>query len=153
MNFKRFVGEQVERLCAFEAFARLPEGGKKEFVNALFDKAGEQKPQRDRSAFDWRDSIPANQVVSVINECLDFVNSPSLADVRAVWNRLFPPVAELRKDCDRCEGTGWVIVEGPFGTSAAHPCTHQPETEQDRRMGVRINPAQKQAKTETGVWK
>ncbi len=53
--------------------------------------------------------------------------------------------AETRKGCHRCGGTGWISVDGPFGLSAAYPCTHQEETESDRRMGVRIPPAQASA--------
>lgn len=47
----------------------------------------------------------------------------------------------MRLGCPRCQGNGYISVAGPFGTSAAYPCTHQAETESDRRMGVRISPA------------
>ena len=48
---------------------------------------------------------------------------------------------QAREECQRCGGSGWISVEGPYGTSAAYPCSHGPETELDRRQGVRISPA------------
>ncbi len=110
MTFRKFVIEQVARLTAFESFARLPEDGKREFVNVLTDKAGEPRG-RDRSALDWLDEIPAQRVRAVVNECLEFEAMPTLADMRAVWLRLFPPLSKLSKDCPDCAGTGWKIVE------------------------------------------
>ena len=50
-------------------------------------------------------------------------------------------VAQTRKECQRCGGSGWISVQGPHGTSAAYPCTHQPGTDADRRMGVQIHPS------------
>lgn len=141
MTFKRFVADQTARLSAFEAFARMPEDGKKGFVELLFEKASEPSPRRDRSEIDWYSDEPGRRVCTVIRECLEFENVPSLADIRAVWNRLYPAARQVSPDCTRCAGSGWVTIAGPFGTSAAYPCTHQPESEADRRMGVRIHPA------------
>jgi hypothetical protein len=56
--------------------------------------------------------------------------APSEAENRAM--------KQAREDCGRCNRSGWLSVEGPYGTSAAYPCSHKPESEQDRRMGVRV---------------
>jgi hypothetical protein len=46
-----------------------------------------------------------------------------------------------RENCQRCGGSGWIEVQGEFGLTACYPCSHGPETDADRRMGVRITPA------------
>jgi hypothetical protein len=70
---------------------------------------------------------------------------PKPSDIRQQCETIKDPTYEAiqrtREDCNRCGGTGWISVDGPFGTSAAYHCSHQPESEQDRRMGVRISPA------------
>ena len=58
-----------------------------------------------------------------------------------VWRRMYPPVNEQRANCQRCDGTGWIVVEGPYGTSAAYPCSHKPRTEAETRLGVPMSPA------------
>ncbi len=141
MKFRQFVAEQVARLTSFKDFSSLPQEGKKEFVDVLFDLAKEPNPGRDRTALDWLDSAPAQMVRATVTDCSEFEKVPTIADVRSVWNRLFPPASNLRKDCPRCAGEGWVTVDGPYGTSAAYSCTHQPATEADKRMGVRMHPS------------
>ncbi len=43
----------------------------------------------------------------------------------------------LRKDCPYCNGDGFRTVEGPYGTSAAFPCSHRAElTGPEKRLGV-----------------
>ena len=50
-------------------------------------------------------------------------------------------LAAIRHRCGRCQGVGYIIVAGEYGTSAAYPCSHKAESEADRRMGVRFAPA------------
>ncbi len=161
MTFRKFVNEQIARLTAFEDFNRLADTGKKEYSDLLFDLAQEPQPKRDRSALDWLDSAPARNVKAVIDEGIEFQKHPTLYDIRAIWKRLIAaPLASARQQCERCHGTGFVEVEGPFGLSSAYPCTHQPETEQDRRMGLRMTPVQarsymremKEAAPRAAVW-
>jgi len=45
-------------------------------------------------------------------------------------------VKRAREDCEYCHGDGFRSVAGPYGTSAAYPCSHKPMTDSDRRMGV-----------------
>ncbi len=152
MTFRKFVNEQIARLTAFEDFNRLADTGKKEYSDLLFDLAQEPQPKRDRSAVDWMDSAPARNVKAVIDEGIEFQKHPTLYDIRAIWKRLITaPMATERAGCDRCEGTGFVIVQGPHGTSAAYPCTHQTATDSDLRMGVRISPALNRAYTAEAI--
>lgn len=142
MTFRKFVNDQVVRLTAFEDFNRLADGGKKEYADLLFDLAKEPQPKRDRSAMDWTDSEPARNVKAVIDEGMEFQKHPTMHDIRSIWKRLVSaPAQAMRTECERCDGTGWISVDGPHGTSAAYHCTHQPETLADRRMGVRIHPS------------
>jgi hypothetical protein len=51
-------------------------------------------------------------------------------------------LAKRRLNCQICGGNGWRTVEGPYGTSAAFPCTHQEElTSAERRIGVPLDPS------------
>lgn len=71
---------------------------------------------------------------------------PRPSDIKQVCESIADPhqaqAAESRQKCQRCQGSGFISVQGPFGLSAAFPCTHGPETESDRRMGVKLSPAQ-----------
>ncbi len=50
-------------------------------------------------------------------------------------------LATIRKECLYCHGDGWRTVEGPYGTSAAFPCSHRAElTEAEKLMGVPLSP-------------
>jgi hypothetical protein len=49
--------------------------------------------------------------------------------------------ADIRRRCRRCNGDGWIVVNGEYGTSAAYPCSHREASDDDRRMGVRFTPA------------
>ena len=80
--------------------------------------------------------------MTFVTEVTEFENLPKISDLNALWRRLNPKPEEVRKDCHRCQGSGFVQVEGPYGLSSAYPCTHQPETESDRRMGLRMTPTQ-----------
>jgi hypothetical protein len=48
---------------------------------------------------------------------------------------------KARAECQRCDGTGWIVIEGPYGTSAAYPCSHKARSEAESRLGVRFTPA------------
>jgi hypothetical protein len=65
---------------------------------------------------------------------------PSVAVIVQSCAAITDPVGSdaklAREKCPYCMGDGFRTVEGPYGTSAAYPCNHQPEG--DPRMGVRI---------------
>ena len=48
---------------------------------------------------------------------------------------------KAREECRYCEGSGFRIVQGEHGITGAYPCNHQPKTDRDYRMGVRMAPA------------
>ena len=144
MKFDEFVVEQVERLGAIPEFvAKVTEGGRKEIVKWLTKEADEPTPARQRLGASERihESPAAGRVKSVIDECVEFTAPPGLSDIKAVWRRLNPPLNEQREKCSRCGGTGWIVVQGEYGTSAAYPCTHKPKTEAEDRLGVKFAPA------------
>jgi hypothetical protein len=151
MTFRMFVGDQLGRLSQFREFAMLPEDGRREIIAWVAKQSGEKLDKRDRTALDWLStSEPARRVKALCDELADFEQlTEPLQTIRAVWRRLNPDEkaqaleqrSAARKDCERCDGTGFVIVEGPDGLSVAYPCSHQPESEADRRKGVGISPA------------
>lgn len=125
-DWHRFCQDQIERMGgAFPDFRFYKQGAVDELVSWLETKAKGDK--QDAMVF--------------VTELTEFENLPKLAEMNALWKRLFPTPSEARRECSRCDGTGYVQVDGPFGLSAAYPCTHQPETDADRRMGVRMSPA------------
>ena len=144
MIFTEFVKQQVERLGSIADFSmKISMPGQMEITEWLIAAANESSMKRKRSGqAEWlRESEPARRVKAVIDECVEFESAPGLADIRAVWRRVNPPKEQARNECPRCQGTGFIVVDGPYGTSAAYPCSHKPETDADRRMGVRIAPA------------
>jgi len=144
MNFEEFATEQLDRLgCIQEWSLKVSAAGQKEIVRWLLETANDPTPKRKRhSASEWlRESPAAQRIKAVIDECVEFETPPGLADIKAVWRRVNPPANETRKSCQRCVGSGFIQVDGPYGTSAAYPCSHGPETERDQRMGVLIAPA------------
>jgi hypothetical protein len=142
MTFREFVTEQINRLKSFANFSRdVPEDGQKEIRRWLEERAGCDPKARSESTIKWLEyDEGARRVKAVIDECLTFETMPDLRTMRAVWDRMYPPMNQQRAACDRCQGSGWITVEGPYGTSAAHPCSHRAPTEADQRMGVRISP-------------
>ena len=78
----------------------------------------------------WISKWPKWPRPSDIKQFCDITADPRMAEA-----------AKTRGECQRCDGAGWISVQGPHGTSAAYHCSHQPETESDRRMGVSIHPA------------
>lgn len=144
MNFADFVSEQLDRLGAISEWSlRITEAGRREIAKWLYETANDPTPKRKRQgASEWlRESAAAQRVKSVIDECVEFETPPGLADIKAVWRRVNPPANETRRNCQRCGGSGFIEVAGPYGTSAAFPCSHGPATERDSRMGVRIAPS------------
>ena len=139
MKFKEFVHEQVNRLDAIPGF-QMSDAGRLEIAYWIAKESGGAGIRN--GAADWiRESEPARMVKSVLDEAVEWTTPPGLADLKATWIRLFPPLTEQRSNCERCEGSGWIVVEGPYGTSAAYPCSHKAETEADSRIGVRFAPA------------
>lgn len=144
MKFTDFVVFQVDRLGAIAEFAsKISEAGQREIAEWLLKAAAETKPDRKLGGgAEWlRESEAARQVRQVIDECVEFASPPSLADIAQVWRRLFPPLNEVRGNCEYCGGSGYRALEGEYGISGAYPCTHRPMSEADYRMGVRMAPA------------
>lgn len=126
-DWHNFCVDQIDRLGgAFPDFRFYKVGAVDELVAWLETKAAGDK----------------QNAMTFITEVTEFENLPRIADLNALWRRLNPKPEEVRKDCARCQGSGFVTVPGPYGLSSAYPCTHQPDTESDRRMGLRMNPAQ-----------
>lgn len=129
-QFHDFCEAQIERLGgAFPDFRFTKSGALQELAAWLEDHA-----KGDRS-----------RATAFITSVTEFANMPTIAELNKLWYQMWPNVdtvkREAREKCQRCGGTGWITVQGPYDTSAAYPCTHQPETDADRRMGVRIHPS------------
>lgn len=142
MTFKEFVRGCMEPLEAMQ----LPYGMNLDAImradlNYLIESAGIPPEMTKPHAQAWLNVEGAKRVKAVCVELATFLDVPLLPTVKAVWNRLYPKADAARLACDRCGGTGWISVEGPHGASAAYPCTHQPETDADRRMGVPMHPS------------
>ncbi len=78
----------------------------------------------------WIEHWPQWPKPSELVQLCGITDAPEQAQARSV-----------RESCHRCGGSGWISVDGPYGTSAAYPCSHNNESEADRRAGVRISPA------------
>jgi hypothetical protein len=113
MKFSEFVNEQVARLEAIPGF-QMGDAGRKELALWLMDTAehtAEHVDMSQRPAARWIAQCPAAQrIKAVIDECVEFTTPPGLADIKAVWYRLYPPVSTHEK-CGECGGTGWKIVK------------------------------------------
>lgn len=86
----------------------------------------------------------------VIDAVLEkFREWPKPADIVDLCSEIIDPDSAFAKQqrdstraaCEYCDGTGWRVVHGEYGTSAAFPCTHKPLTEAEGRMGVRFAPS------------
>jgi hypothetical protein len=106
----------------------------------LVDLAGVKSTAEKATELEWMQSDEGSRVNQVCAEAADSDECPTVATLKAIWKRFFPPLNEQREHCTRCGGSGYIIVEGEYGTSGAYPCSHKPETDADRRMGVRFAP-------------
>jgi hypothetical protein len=102
-SFREYCVVQIERLGgAFPDFRFYKAGAVEELVNWLESKAAGDKAK----------------ATGLITEVCEFENLPKIADLNAVWRRLFPPVeSSERLRCQICNGTGWeeVAVNGYTG--------------------------------------
>lgn len=129
-QFHDYCEQQIERLgAAFPDVRFMRVGALQELTTWLEEHA---KGDKSRAA----------QFITSVTE---FANMPTIAQLNTLWYQMWPNkdtiAREAREVCQRCHGTGFISVDGPFGLSAAYPCTHAPETEADRRMGLRLTPA------------
>ena len=129
-EFHDFCEAQIDRLGgAFPDFRFTKMGAIQELVVWLEDHAKGDK----------------SRAVAFITSVTEFANMPTIAELNKHWYGMFPnkdtAAREAREECSRCNGTGWIEVAGPFGMSSAYPCSHQPESEADRRMGLHIAPS------------
>ena len=139
MKYKEFIAEQVDRLDAVPGF-QMSDAGRLEVADWIMKESGGAGTRATVS--EWlREYEPARMIKAVIDEAVEWTTPPGLADLKTVWRRMYPPVNEQRANCQRCDGTGWIVVEGPYGTSAAYPCSHKPRTEAEARLGVPMSPA------------
>ncbi len=129
-DFHDLCEAQIERLTgAFPDFRYTKLGGVQELVTWLEDHA-----KGDRSR--------ANEFITSVTE---MPQMPTIAQLNALWYQMWPnkdtAAREAREECSRCGGSGYIEVAGPFGMGSAYPCSHQPETDADRRMGLKIAPS------------
>lgn len=142
MRFNEFVKKRMEPFAALKP----PYGMKYEDMYpalgaCLIELAGLKSGATKATELDWIQTVEGARVNQVCREAAENEECPTTTTLRSIWKRLFPPESAVRKECPRCHGEGFVVVDGPYGTSAAYPCSHKPETDADRRMGVRITPA------------
>lgn len=80
--------------------------------DALIDLSGEEPKVNQPSELAWIQTIPGKRVAAVCAEAADLDECPTTPALKAIWHRLYPPVARNihRADC-ACSGTGWLIVE------------------------------------------
>lgn len=115
MKFNEFVNDQVSRLEAVPGF-QMGDAGRKELAAWFTEVAsgGTRHAWKDftrhSAAGFLQDSEACRRIKTVIDECVEFTTSPGLADVKAVWYRMYPPQAS-HASCSSCNGTGYVIVE------------------------------------------
>ena len=96
IDFDQFALDQVERLGCVSDF-RMSEAGRAEIASWLVDRSN-------------GDDAGKSRIRAVIDECVEFASAPGLADIKAVWYRLYPAESAHQK-CGACGGTGYVIVE------------------------------------------
>ena len=100
---------QVERLDAVPGF-RMSDTGRKELAAWLSTQSGVDHPEKhDHSIGNWIKSNAGGRIKAVMDECVEFTTPPGLADIKAVWYWLYPPISTHEK-CGACGGTGWQIV-------------------------------------------
>lgn len=140
-----FCNSQIERLGgAFPDFRFYKQPAIDELVAWLEDKAQGNK----------------QNAMVFITEVTQFSDLPRIAELNNLWRQMYPAPDDVRKGCERCDGVGWIQVDGPFGLGAAYPCHHGPVTDADRRMGLKIPPAmqarymreQREASPRAEVW-
>lgn len=127
MKFVDFVNEQVSRLEAVPGF-QMGDAGRKELAAWFIEKCGDggassspnARCNRTGSAEWLREDQSARNIKAVIDECVEFATAPGLADVKAVWYRIYPPISSHAR-CGACNGTGYVIVE-KGGVEGAAKC-------------------------------
>jgi hypothetical protein len=124
-NFHDFCKDQIERLGSFPDFRFYKQSAIDELTAWLEEHAAGSK---------------ANATV-FITEVTQWENLPKISDLNSLWRQMFPKPEDVRRDCERCGGSGWIEVQGKFGLSAAYQCHHGPVSDADRRMGVRLSPA------------
>lgn len=142
MKFYEFIGRQVNRLAAHEEFARRMNADAKAEIAAWLITAVSDCPG-DKPEPEWLKIEPGERAKQVIDEAMEFEECPGILSLRALYARLWPPMAmNSGSGCRYCQGTGFRTVIGEYEISGAYTCTHQPPSEMDRRMGVRMSPTQ-----------
>lgn len=142
MTFREFVQSRMEPFEAMQLpYGMALDGILRADLNWLMEAAKVPPDSKKPHGLAWISVEGARRVSDVCHELATYSDVPLLATVKSVWNRMYPAPCEERLRCPYCNGMGWVIVEGEFGTSAARPCSHQPPTESELCMGVRISPA------------
>ena len=142
MKFVDFVSRRMEPFLTM----KVPYGCKYESMfpvlrDCIIDCAKVTRTVSKASELEWMQSEEGKRVDELCSEIARLDEIPTVGEFRQMWFRLNPPVSKQREECRRCGGSGWIVVEGEYGTSAAYPCSHKAESEADRRMGVRFAPS------------
>lgn len=108
--------------------------------DCLIELSGLGKGAAKPTELEWMQSEAGRRIEAVCIEAGQAEETPTTTALRAIWSRLYPPPQTARESCPRCHGSGFIVVEGPYFTSAVYPCSHGEPSAADRRMGVRIHP-------------
>jgi hypothetical protein len=131
-TFRAFVVEQVSRGEALPPAIGYvySEAAQKAICDWFEERSGENPKTEKQSVLQWlQDSPGARKVKAVMDEIMEGDKAPTMADMRAVWNRLHGKEHKVNPNCELCHGTGWQIMEVD-GTEAARRCPAGCETPQ-----------------------
>jgi hypothetical protein len=96
VSFRDYCASQIDRLGgAFPDFRFYKPGAVEELANWL-----EARANGDRA-----------RASQLITEATEFADIPSIADLNAIWYRLFPAqTREPNPNCPHCGGSGWEVI-------------------------------------------
>jgi hypothetical protein len=97
------VVEQIKRFTVFFGWRAMDDAGRKEYRNWI-----------------ERHTNDAAKVTALVDECVSCDDLPTLAEMRDIWVRLYPP-DRMNPFCEHCCGSGYEIIER-MGIEGAKVC-------------------------------
>lgn len=151
-TFGLFVTRQVQRAEALPASLGyiFSEAAQMEIANYLIERVCGRADAVKRSDLQWLEESPgARKVKAVMDEIMQGDQAPTIASVRATWERLHSASKPINYGCRDCSGSGWAIVEANGAQGAIRcprGCVVPPEkvqaagsaTERDEQANVRM---------------
>ena len=140
MKFIDYVADQVEIFGGMP----MPRGTtwkdmKRPMIDLLIELSREKPNAEQAHSLAWSKTLAGSRVFLICRNASAYDEAPTLPVIRTDWRTMFPPVASS-KSCPYCHGDNWVTGDGSFGLTAAQPCDHTGNVNQN--LGISLTSRQ-----------